>query len=271
MITMKRSRKGFTLIELLVVIIIIAILAAILFPLFIMARKRARQTSCINNLKQIGNAIQQYTSDYNGKFPLVSHWAPCTAGSNTTMWYTGAVTAAYYNRRGTDYQYLPDLLRTYVRNKKIFVCPEIGADGSWKVLNGSKTYYWANNRNTNDARSPVTTYIYNDVAYNSGAAVVANRIIPISGEHEAICVDPGKAPIVWDGNSGFKASSADTNAKVAHSNMINILYVDGHAKNISCKLDEVPWTRNDRYGHFWGAYYKIVNTYYYYGADGWWQ
>ena len=47
-------RRGFTLIELLVVIAIIAILAAILFPVFAKAREKARQASCLSNLKQLG-------------------------------------------------------------------------------------------------------------------------------------------------------------------------------------------------------------------------
>ena len=51
---MQRNRSGFTLIELLVVIGIIAILAATLFPVFAQAREKARQISCLSNMKQIG-------------------------------------------------------------------------------------------------------------------------------------------------------------------------------------------------------------------------
>ena len=66
---MYRNRTGFTLTELLVVIASIAILAAILFPVFARARERARQSSCINNLKQIGVAFELYTDSYDGQLP----------------------------------------------------------------------------------------------------------------------------------------------------------------------------------------------------------
>ncbi len=62
-------RSAFTLIELLVVIAIIAILAAILFPVFARAREQARKTSCLSNMKQIGNALMMYAQDYDEGLP----------------------------------------------------------------------------------------------------------------------------------------------------------------------------------------------------------
>jgi prepilin-type N-terminal cleavage/methylation domain-containing protein/prepilin-type processing-associated H-X9-DG protein len=62
-------KNAFTLIELLVVIAIIAILAAILFPVFAQAREKARQATCVSNLKQLTTAFMMYAQDYDEQLP----------------------------------------------------------------------------------------------------------------------------------------------------------------------------------------------------------
>ena len=69
----KNHRSGFTLIELLVVIAIIAILAAILFPVFAQAREKARQTTCLSNMKQLGTALLMYSQDYDETLFFFGH------------------------------------------------------------------------------------------------------------------------------------------------------------------------------------------------------
>ena len=68
---MSQYRKGFTLIELLVVMVIIALLVGLLLPALGRAREEARKTQCRSNLRQIGLAINMYTTDNKSYTPVI--------------------------------------------------------------------------------------------------------------------------------------------------------------------------------------------------------
>jgi len=136
---MKKRTKGFTLIELLVVIAIIAILAAILFPVFMQAKEKANQTKCMNNMKQLSSGLLQYTDDWQGALPV-----PWTAANG--MWYGPMAT---WRER----------VKPYVKgNRGVFLCSMKN-----KILNDGQAQ---------DARDP--TWQYSHYGLAAGLTIVQN-------------------------------------------------------------------------------------------------
>ena len=144
---------GFTLIELLVVIAIIAILAAMLLPVLAAAKRRAQETTCINNLKQLTLASLMYVSDNN-------------------VWL-GPMNSNYSLSQG---DWMGALLNYYAKATNVLLCPSAPANG----INPPGTVNPAGKADSAWYWTLTTPYIYpGSYAYNAWlepqASIVMNN------------------------------------------------------------------------------------------------
>ncbi len=194
-----RGRRGFTLIELLVVIAIIAILAAILFPVFARAREKARQASCLSNVKQLGLGAMMYIQDYDEiMFPR------CTG-----TW--GAADAVYWDSRSAA---APGLIGPYVKNLQIFICPSEPSRRSIGYNIGFGYVALAT------ITTPAEKVMFSDDTFGSGILYHPSQGVANWGAN--FVTPPGStgAAIVWGTNCPYGR----------HNDFVNVAFCDGHAK-----------------------------------------
>lgn len=241
------KNKGFTLIELLVVIAIIAILAAILFPVFVRAKEASRIVKCASNMKQINSALIMYLDDNQGTFP------PCT-------YYSRLMFLGQHGSPSATDRYMIDILDRYVKSRGVWLCPSVRAgDKCPKSPDNDTTIYQSFSWKQNGGQLPwllqtcPSNYMWIWAFYNmsktdyvkkSGEAVFLSSIKPRDTTvlwlpKTTAIRSPSKAAMFMElpyyAPTPHQVSDQDGYASAA----VNCAFYDGHVKLMRAKSTQL--------------------------------
>jgi prepilin-type N-terminal cleavage/methylation domain-containing protein/prepilin-type processing-associated H-X9-DG protein len=243
------KRVAFTLIELLVVIAIIAILAAMLLPALSKAKQKAKQTSCINNMRQLGAALVMYNGDFN-QYP-----GDLRTTNNTYIWQ-------------------PRLLSLMGNNRNSFFCPAALPQSAWDTNvnttiktvigeNGKVDYYGIASGATDSQGTRFS------LGYNDWGLTITTPQLGLGGDidgsesqgpvRDSMIRAPSQMIAIGDVISDAPAGTIVFNANMhpaainspnpqwpcnRHNYRTDLLFVDGHVES-PLRNDVIDPTRND--------------------------
>jgi prepilin-type N-terminal cleavage/methylation domain-containing protein/prepilin-type processing-associated H-X9-DG protein len=234
----KTRKGGFTLIELLVVIAIISILASMLLPALGKAKEKGVTIFCLNNLRQIGLAMQMYGDDSNDKLPV--SYADITI--NSQGFWVGQPTPWMF------------ALADYVgKNTNVYRCPALSTQfhqSGYSYFMGNRGFA-AEQWDGSPGPLPQIGVIMRAITTPSSYILSGDSIYP---------ADPANADlnnkdfdVSFSGSDAFLPANQRIPSKI-HNNRVNILFADYHIKNYkSFSPGDMTFSANDP-GLNWQGY-----------------
>ena len=189
-------KYGFTLIELLVAVAIIATLAAILLPIFAKARDKARQSSCLSNLRQVISAELMYAQDYDEVLPFALNMV----NGQSTLYF--------------------DLLLPYTKTSQVYRCPSDPA-GAVDLSSIGITTRYSLFPNTKWTDASHTSFVHGAPMWWVPSASLGQ--IEKSAE----------MPSVADAGGYISGTTSFIFAAPRHSEGANAAFLDGHVKRMT--------------------------------------
>lgn len=198
-----RRQSGYTLIEILVVIAVLSLLAALIFPMFGRVRGAARQIHCTSNLRQLGQALAMYRSDYDDRYPFAADPAIHLTGGNFMLFPDMDVI-------GPALPMLSDVMSPYVRSREVWHCP---SDAGNVVIDVPHVPYPSMYE-----KFGMSYFYYIAPAYSQTVGFPPGAKSVTSSRARA------SVPMMWDGGWYWHGAS-DWPGRA------NVLFSDGHVKS----------------------------------------
>jgi prepilin-type processing-associated H-X9-DG protein/prepilin-type N-terminal cleavage/methylation domain-containing protein len=227
---------AFTLVEVLVVIAIVAVMAALLLPALGRARAKARQATCLNNMRQCGLALRMYSVDWKDYLPSPN------AGSygDSVCWFFAIdpyLMAANYG------------FSTPKAQQRVLLVKQ---DPIWNTFNANARTNW---RTIKMNRKLVGNRVQGPNPAISNAVPSWRRVTDIARQSTTPLLFDGTVELT--GNSTFKTrfDGWEVHVELRHSRGANIYFVDGHVEHWTRGTPQAPpgvgWTANSTGLDWW--------------------